>query len=69
MGIGEGANLLAYAFVPAALVTPLGALSILVTAILSSKFLDEKLNFVGKVFSIIFLSFYSFASIQFKIFE
>ncbi|XP_047509639.1 magnesium transporter NIPA2 [Pieris napi] len=49
MGIGEGANLLAYAFVPAALVTPLGALSILVTAVLSSKFLGETLHFVGKV--------------------
>ncbi|XP_045495152.1 magnesium transporter NIPA2 [Colias croceus] len=49
MGLGEAANLLAYAFVPASLVTPLGALSILVTAILSSKFLDEKLHFVGKI--------------------
>ncbi|XP_050673987.1 magnesium transporter NIPA3 [Leptidea sinapis] len=49
MGIGEGANLLAYGFVPAALVTPLGALSILVTAVLSSKFLNEKLHFVGKI--------------------
>ncbi|KOB65927.1 Non-imprinted in Prader-Willi/Angelman syndrome region protein 2-like protein [Operophtera brumata] len=33
MGIGEAANLLAYAFAPAALVTPLGALSVLVAAI------------------------------------
>lgn len=49
MGIGEAANLLAYAFAPAALVTPLGALSVLVAAILSSKFLNEKLNFIGKV--------------------
>ncbi|XP_053612913.1 magnesium transporter NIPA2 [Plodia interpunctella] len=49
MGVGEGANLLAYAFAPAALVTPLGALSVLVSAVLSSKFLDEKLNFVGKI--------------------
>lgn len=49
MGIGEAANLLAYAFAPAALVTPLGALSVLVAAVLSSKFLDEKLNFIGKV--------------------
>ncbi|XP_038215122.1 magnesium transporter NIPA3 [Zerene cesonia] len=49
MGLGEAANLLAYAFVPASLVTPLGALSILVTAILSSKFLDEKLHFLGKI--------------------
>ncbi|XP_013187347.1 magnesium transporter NIPA2 [Amyelois transitella] len=49
MGVGEGANLLAYAFAPAALVTPLGALSVLVSAVLSSKFLDEKLNFLGKI--------------------
>lgn len=49
MGIGEAANLLAYAFAPAALVTPLGALSVLVAAMLSSKFLNEKLNFIGKI--------------------
>lgn len=49
MGIGEAANLLAYAFAPAALVTPLGALSVLVAAVLSSKFLNEKLNFIGKI--------------------
>ncbi|KPI92655.1 PREDICTED: magnesium transporter NIPA2 [Papilio xuthus] len=49
MGIGEAANLLAYAFAPAALVTPLGALSVLVAAVLSSKFLHEKLNFIGKI--------------------
>lgn len=51
VGVGEGANLLAYAFAPAALVTPLGALSVLVAAVLSSKFLNENLNFVGKVLS------------------
>lgn len=49
MGVGEAANLLAYAFAPAALVTPLGALSVIVTAILSSRFLNEKLNVIGKV--------------------
>ncbi|CAG9785559.1 unnamed protein product [Diatraea saccharalis] len=49
MGIGEMTNLLAYAFAPAALVTPLGALSVIVTAILSSKFLNEKLNLIGKI--------------------
>ncbi|XP_045768506.1 magnesium transporter NIPA2 isoform X1 [Maniola jurtina] len=49
MGIGEAANLVAYAFAPAALVTPLGALSVLVAAVLSAKFLNEKLNFVGKI--------------------
>ncbi|KAL0831231.1 hypothetical protein ABMA28_002084 [Loxostege sticticalis] len=49
MGVGEAANLLAYAFAPAALVTPLGALSVIVTAILSSRFLNEKLNVIGKI--------------------
>lgn len=49
MGIGEAANLLAYAFAPAALVTPLGALSVLVSTVLSSKFLQENLNFIGKI--------------------
>lgn len=49
VGIGEFANFAAYAFAPASLVTPLGALSILVAAILSSKFLNEKLNFLGKI--------------------
>ncbi|XP_023233838.1 magnesium transporter NIPA2-like isoform X1 [Centruroides sculpturatus] len=33
MGIGEGANFAAYAFAPASLVTPLGALSVLVRTI------------------------------------
>lgn len=58
MGIGEAANLLAYAFAPAALVTPLGALSVLVAAILASKFLNEKLNFVGKVWYYFFAQLY-----------
>ncbi|CAG9578872.1 unnamed protein product [Danaus chrysippus] len=49
MGAGEAANLIAYAFAPAALVTPLGALSVLVAAVLSSKLLNEKLYFLGKV--------------------
>ncbi|XP_023936521.2 magnesium transporter NIPA2 [Bicyclus anynana] len=49
MGIGEAANLVAYAFAPAALVTPLGALSVLVAAVLSAKFLNEKLNISGKI--------------------
>ncbi|XP_049868593.1 magnesium transporter NIPA2 [Pectinophora gossypiella] len=49
MGVGEATNLLAYAFTPAALVTPLGALSVLVAAVLSSRFLNEKLNFIGKI--------------------
>lgn len=49
VGIGEAANFAAYAFAPASMVTPLGALSVLVAAILSSRFLNEKLNLLGKV--------------------
>ncbi|CAG9815396.1 unnamed protein product [Phaedon cochleariae] len=49
MGLGELANFTAYAFAPASLVTPLGALSVLVNAILASKFLKEKLNNLGKL--------------------
>nr|XP_034967845.1 magnesium transporter NIPA3 [Zootoca vivipara] len=49
MGIGEAANFAAYAFAPATLVTPLGALSVLISAILSSYFLNEELNIHGKV--------------------
>ncbi|KXJ25817.1 magnesium transporter NIPA2 [Exaiptasia diaphana] len=49
MIVGEIANFSAYAFAPAILVTPLGALSVLVSAILSSYFLDEKQNLHGKV--------------------
>ncbi|XP_077983834.1 magnesium transporter NIPA2-like isoform X2 [Glandiceps talaboti] len=49
MGLGEFANFAAYAFAPATLVTPLGALSVLVTAVLSSFCLNESLNLLGKV--------------------
>ncbi|XP_074133151.1 magnesium transporter NIPA2-like [Sminthopsis crassicaudata] len=49
MGIGEAANFAAYAFAPATLVTPLGALSVLVSSVLSSSFLNEKLNIHGKI--------------------
>ncbi|KAG2457146.1 magnesium transporter NIPA2 [Polypterus senegalus] len=49
MGMGEAANFAAYAFAPATLVTPLGALSVLVSAILSSYFLNERLNLHGKL--------------------
>lgn len=41
MGIGEAANFGAYVFAPATLVTPLGALSILVSALLAPIFLNE----------------------------
>ncbi|XP_006633097.1 magnesium transporter NIPA2 [Lepisosteus oculatus] len=49
MGVGEAANFAAYAFAPATLVTPLGALSVLVSAVLSSYFLNERLNVHGKI--------------------
>lgn len=49
MIIGEICNFVAYAFVDAILVTPMGALSVVITAILSAIFLKERLSFVGKV--------------------
>ncbi|KAK2811335.1 hypothetical protein FQN50_002212 [Emmonsiellopsis sp. PD_5] len=49
MIIGEILNFVAYAFVDAILVTPLGALSVVVTTVLSAIFLKERLSFVGKV--------------------
>ncbi|KAJ3247946.1 hypothetical protein HDU77_008396 [Chytriomyces hyalinus] len=45
--LGEIANFGAYAFVPAILVTPLGAISVVISAVLSAVFLNEKLNFSG----------------------
>lgn len=53
MAIGEAANFLAYAFAPATVVTPLGALSIIVSSILGSYYLDEKLNLHGKLGAIL----------------
>ncbi|TNN21057.1 Magnesium transporter NIPA2 isoform 3 [Schistosoma japonicum] len=47
MGVGEFANFLAYTFAPAMLVTPLGGLSVLVSALLSVHFLNERLNCIG----------------------
>ncbi|KAL7741462.1 hypothetical protein ACLKA6_000784 [Drosophila palustris] len=49
MGLGEAANFAAYAFAPASLVTPLGALSVIISAVMASKFLNEKLNLLGKI--------------------
>uniref|UniRef100_A0A5F5PWZ8 NIPA like domain containing 4 n=1 Tax=Equus caballus TaxID=9796 RepID=A0A5F5PWZ8_HORSE len=46
---GEVANFGAYAFAPATVITPLGALSVLISAILSSYFLRESLNLLGKL--------------------
>ncbi|KAJ7537814.1 hypothetical protein O6H91_11G022900 [Diphasiastrum complanatum] len=47
MIIGEIANFAAYAFAPAILVTPLGALSIIVSATLAHIILKEKLHVLG----------------------
>ncbi|KAL5338522.1 magnesium transporter NIPA-domain-containing protein [Aspergillus crustosus] len=49
LAIGEAANFAAYAFAPAILVTPLGALSVLIGAILGSYFLKERLGILGKL--------------------
>ncbi|KAI5368091.1 Putative magnesium transporter NIPA [Septoria linicola] len=49
MVIGEICNFSAYAFAPAILVTPLGALSVLIGAVLGSYFLDERLGVLGRV--------------------
>ncbi|CAL1526851.1 unnamed protein product [Lymnaea stagnalis] len=49
MTLGEGANFAAFAFAPATMVTPLGALSVIVSAVLSARILKEKLNILGKV--------------------
>lgn len=49
MIIGEICNFVAYAFTDAILVTPLGALAVVTTAILSWVFLKERLSFVGWV--------------------
>lgn len=47
--VGEVANFAAYAFAPAILVTPLGALSVLVGAVLGAYFLEEELGTLGKL--------------------
>lgn len=49
MTIGEFANFAAYTFAPAILVTPLGALSVLIGAVLASIFLKEQLGILGKL--------------------
>ncbi|KAJ6433589.1 hypothetical protein OIU84_017309 [Salix udensis] len=45
--VGEIANFAAYAFAPAILVTPLGALSIIISAVLAHVMLQEKLHIFG----------------------
>ncbi|KAG2560847.1 hypothetical protein PVAP13_8KG088700 [Panicum virgatum] len=47
MIVGEIANFAAYAFAPAILVTPLGALSIIISAVLAHAILQEKLHIFG----------------------
>ncbi|CAN8258323.1 unnamed protein product [Cochlearia groenlandica] len=47
MIVGEVANFAAYAFAPAILVTPLGALSIIFSAVLAHFILKEKLHIFG----------------------
>ncbi|KAK4057733.1 hypothetical protein OIO90_001381 [Microbotryomycetes sp. JL221] len=47
MVVGEVCNFAAYLFAPPVLVTPLGALSVLVGAVLASIFLGEKLGRIG----------------------
>lgn len=47
MIFGEIANFVAYAFAPAVLVTPLGALSIIVSAVLAHFILKERLHKLG----------------------
>jgi drug/metabolite transporter (DMT)-like permease len=49
VGVGELCNFAAYGFVPATLVTPLGALSVLVSAVMAAYFLKEKLTTIGKI--------------------
>ncbi|XP_071706658.1 probable magnesium transporter NIPA1 [Rutidosis leptorrhynchoides] len=49
MIIGEVANFAAYAFAPAILVTPLGALSMIISAVLAHYFLNERLHIFGVV--------------------
>lgn len=55
LATGEICNFAAYAFAPAILVTPLGALSVLIGAVLGSYFLDEELGTLGKLGSAICL--------------
>ncbi|KAL4572892.1 hypothetical protein LXL04_019680 [Taraxacum kok-saghyz] len=47
MIVGEAANFVAYAYAPAVLVTPLGALSIIVSAVLAHVLLKERLKRMG----------------------
>ena len=47
--VGELFNFAAYAFAPAVLVTPLGAISVLTGTVLGAYFLKERLSALGKM--------------------
>ncbi|TBU29882.1 magnesium transporter [Dichomitus squalens] len=49
MVLGEILNFVAYTFAPPILITPLGALSVIIGAILASFFLNERLGHLGRV--------------------
>ncbi|KAI9323986.1 magnesium transporter NIPA-domain-containing protein [Zopfochytrium polystomum] len=49
MLFGEVCNMAAYAFSPAIIVTPMGAGSVVISAIMSDIFLKERLNFTAKI--------------------
>ncbi|KAK1227283.1 hypothetical protein PQX77_009700 [Marasmius sp. AFHP31] len=49
LGLGEVANFAAYTFAPPILVTPLGALSVLIGAVLASFLLNEHLGHLGRL--------------------
>lgn len=49
MVVGELSNFLAYAFIPAIIVAPLGAVSVVAAAVLAHFMLKEKLSFSGSI--------------------
>jgi drug/metabolite transporter (DMT)-like permease len=49
VGLAEFTNFAAYTFAPAILVTPLGALSVAISAVLAAVFLNERLDRAGKI--------------------
>nr|GAT54510.1 predicted protein [Mycena chlorophos] len=49
LAVGEAANFAAYTFAPPVMITPLGALSVIIGAILASFILNEKLGHLGRV--------------------
>ena len=49
MGVGELANFTAYMFASAIVVTPVGCLSVVISAVLAHFILDERLDLHGKL--------------------